>query len=113
MHCNEHLRLTVQHRSAPAPEPMRLRLAGGNGQPCRLQLDGHDGAPPPLAEAVRAQLRQASSPCSRATLRQQLRVNNARLGDSLHALEQRGLVVRQPGGWSLPAGCDLQLGPSA
>jgi len=98
----EHLRLTVQHRAAPAPEPMVLRLVGGNGKPCRLQLDGHDDEPPPLAEAVRAQLRQAGQPCSRAALRQQLRVNNARLGEALRTLEQRGLVVRGPGGWSLP-----------
>jgi len=98
----EHLRLTVQHRAAPAPEPMRLRLMGGNGKPCRLQLDGVDDEPPPLAEAVRAQLRQAAQPCSRTTLRQRLRVNNARLGEALSTLEQRGLVVRGPDGWSLP-----------
>ena len=99
---DEHLRLTVQHRAAPAPEPMLLRLAGGNGKPCRLQLDGVDAEPPPLAEAVRAQLRQAAQPCSRTTLRQQLRVNNARLGEALNTLEDRGLVVRGLGGWSLP-----------
>jgi hypothetical protein len=103
VHRGQHLRLTVQHRAAPAPEPMLLRLTGGNGEPCRLQLDGADTAPPPLAEAVRAQLRHVGGPCSRATLRQQLRVNNARLGDALRLLEQRGLVVRGSGGWSLPA----------
>lgn len=111
VHRAEQLRLTVQHRAAPAPEPMLLRLAGGNGEPCRLQLDGQDAAPPPLAEAVRAQLRQAGTPCSKATLRQRLRVNNARLGQALHTLEERGLVVRDPSGWTLPPGQDdLQLG---
>ncbi len=106
----EQLRLTVQHRAAPAPEPMRLHLAGGNGQPCRLQLDGHDTEPPPLAQAVRDQLRQADKPCSRAALRKLLRVNNARLGETLGNLEERGLVVRGPSGWTLPpASHDLQL----
>lgn len=102
VHGNQHLRLTVQHRAAPAPEPMRLHLAGGSGQPCRLELDGPHTEPPPLAEAVRDQLRQAGRPCSRATLRQQLRVNNARLGQALRALEERRLAVRTPAGWTLP-----------
>lgn len=96
------LRLTVQHRAAPAPEPMLLRLVGGAEAPCHLELEGADLAPPPLAEAVRLHLRQRDQPCSRAALRQQLRVNNARLGEALVALEQRGLVVRRADGWTLP-----------
>ena len=113
-HRREQLCLTVQHRAATAPDPMLLHLAGGNGQPCRLQLDGHDAEPPPLAEAVRAHLRHARQPCSRAALRQQLHVNNARLGETLRTLEQRGLVVRQASGWTLPeAPDDLQLNLSS
>ena len=113
-HRREQMRLTVQHRAAPAPDPMLLRLVHGNGQPCRLQLDDDDSQPRPLAQAVREQLRQAATPCSRTTLRQRLRVNNARLGETLLTLEQRGLVVRQAGGWTLPNGPDdLQLGLSS
>lgn len=98
---DQHLRLTVQHRSAPTPEPMLLRLAGGNGQPCRLQLHGHDATPAPLEEAVQDALRRADSPCSRASLRKQLRVNNARLGEALTTLEKRRLVLRTSEGWHL------------
>lgn len=108
VHRDEHLCLSVQHRAAAAPEPMRLHLAGGHDQPCRLELDGVDHEPPPLAEAVRAYLRQVGTPCSRAELRRQLRVNNTRLGDALSALHQRGLVRRSADGWSLPAD-DLEL----
>jgi len=110
---SEQLRLTVQHRAAAAPEPMLLQLAGGNGQPCWLKLDGNDSVPPPLAEAVRDQLRQAPKPHSRAALRQLLRVNNARLGEALSSLEDRRLIVRGPDGWSLPAAADdLQRNPA-
>lgn len=98
---DQHIRMTVQHRSAPAPEPMLLHLDGGNGQPCRLQLHGHDTEPAPLEEAVREALRQTDTPCSRAALRKQLRINNARLGEALATLEQRSLVVRTPDGWTL------------
>ena len=80
---------------------MLLRFISENGEPCRLQLDGPDAEPPPLAEAVRAHLRDTSRPCSRSDLRQQLRVNNARLGEALSMLEQRGLVIRGPSGWDL------------
>jgi hypothetical protein len=96
------LRLTVEHRAAPAPEPILLRLAGGNGEPLRLQLEDHDTTLLPLGEAVRVALRHTGQPRSRAALRQQLRVNNARLGETLRTLEQRGLVIRRPDGWILP-----------
>ena len=106
-HTEQRLRLTVEHRAAPAPEPILLTLAGGDGQPVRLQLvdDHHDDdrPPTPLAEQVRAVLRRAGEPRSRAALRKQLRVNNTRLGDALRDLEQRGLVVRGSDGWALAA----------
>lgn len=99
----QQLCLTVQHRAAAAPDPMLLRFVSGNGEPCRLQLDGLDTEPPPLEEAVRAQLRLANQPCSQVALRQQLRVNNARLGEALRTLQKRGLVIRKPSGWTLSA----------
>jgi len=104
-HGEQRLRLTVEHRAAPAPEPILLTLAGGQDEPARLQIDDDDDAavPEPLAEQVRAVLRRAAEPRSRAALRKQLRVNNARLGDALRALEQRGLAVREPDGWALPS----------
>lgn len=104
------LRLTIEHRAAPAPEPLLLRLAAGADEPAHLQLDGPDTEPPPLAEAVRNELRHAGTACSNAALRKKLRVNNARLGQTLRILEERGLVLRGPTGWSLPLESDpLQL----
>ncbi len=82
-----------------------LHLAGGNTEPCRLELDGADAAPP-LADAVRIELRRSGDPLSKAALRKQLRVNNARLGETLQTLENRGLVVRCSGGWCLPDDAD-------
>ena len=96
------LRLTVEHRSAPAPDPVLLRLVAGDGEPLRLLIDSSAATPPPLTEAIRRELRRSHQPISRTALRQQLRVNNARLGDALQTLEKRRLVIRGPGGWSLP-----------
>jgi len=96
------LRLTVEHRAAPAPDPLLLSLAHSNGEPLHLQIQGDDPGPLPLAEAVRHALRQAPEPLSRTALRRLLRVNNARLGHALLSLEQRGLACRTPSGWILP-----------
>ena len=99
---DDRLLLTVEHRAAPAPDPLLLRLSGGAGQPLSLIVDGAAAPPPPLAEAVRAALRTAGQPLSRTALRQRLRVNNARLGLALQTLQQRGLAVRGTSGWHLP-----------
>jgi hypothetical protein len=100
------LRLTVEHRGAPSPDPLLLRLCGGaDGEPLGLRVTDDDGEatpPTPLVEALRTELRRAGRPLSRAALRERLRVNNARLGGALRSLERHGLVVRGPGGWSLP-----------
>ena len=100
---DDRLQLTVEHRSAPAPDPLLLRLSGGGDQPLSLLVDSADAPPPPLPEAVRAALRSAGQPLSRTVLRQRLRVNNARLGVALLSLQQRGLAVRSPNGWHLPS----------
>lgn len=99
----QRLRLSVEHRAAPAPQPLLLRLAGGQAEPVRLEPDGHEAAPVPLDDAVRAQLRAAGQPCSRHDLRLSLRVNNERLGHALQTLEERGLVRRTTAGWCLPS----------
>lgn len=95
-----HLQLTVEHRASPAPEPMRLSLVDDH-EGIRLCLAGTVRHAPPLAEAVRALLRDADGPRTRTALRSQLAVNNARLGQALTELESRGLAQRGPKGWSL------------
>jgi hypothetical protein len=100
----QRLRLTAEHRAAPAPAPMMLRLAGGEGDPVHLELDGHEAAeaaPVPLTETIRAELRRAGQPLTRQMLRERLRVNNERLGHALRSLEARGLIRREANGWSL------------
>ena len=99
---DQRLRLTVEHRAAPAPQPLLLRLVAADTQPLRLLVDSNDTAPPPLAQAIRSRLRCSDQPLSRTALRQLLRVNNARLGDALQSLEKRGLLIHSAKGWCLP-----------
>jgi hypothetical protein len=104
--------LTLEHRSASAPEPLALRLAlGADGATPHLERAGDapavdapsaPTASPPPAVRLRQILREAQCPLSRLALRQQLRINNQRLGDLLTALERDGSIVRTTAGWSLP-----------
>ena len=104
------LRLTVEHRGAPAPEPLGLALAGDDdvhleiAQSPESALDAasaqRDG--PPLEEAVVAALTQAAEPLARAQLRARLHVRNERLGDVLARLAAAGAVRRVGDRWAIP-----------
>lgn len=105
------LLLTLEHRSAAAADPIKIRLvAEPDGSNVRLQAaesrGGETGrtetpAPVTLPERVIEVLASAGRAVSRATLRAGLRVNNKRLGDALADLEQRGLIARTAEGCAL------------
>ncbi|MFH1176207.1 MAG: AAA family ATPase [Acidobacteriota bacterium] len=108
----EHLRLTLEHRSAPAPDPIELRLASrADGSATHLEIadapdlasNGRpaDPADPSLHDRVLGAIRCADHPLSRAQLRNTLRVNNNRLGQVLAELERSGHVGRSDAGISL------------
>lgn len=97
-HEKQALRLTVEHRSAPAPEPCYVRLAGEPPYLALVQLD--EMKRPSLEERVLLALQKSPSPLRRKSLRSVVAVNNARLGEALGALEQRGRVHRTPRGWT-------------
>jgi hypothetical protein len=100
--------LTLEHRSAPAPEPIPLVLAvGPDGATPHLEraevTPRNEPRPLPLADQLCALLAAAATPLSRVTLRDKLRVNNARLGEALLSLESARRVARASGGWTLVA----------
>jgi len=103
--------LTLEHRSAPAPDPIPLVLdCGADGASPHLRRAPTDGsaAAAPVADDSLEQrllrlLRAASAPLSRVALRRQLAVNNLNLGHALTALERQHLVARSPAGWVVVA----------
>jgi len=99
-HDHDALRLTIEHRSAPAPpQPFHLRLADNPPHLILVELDPSNQIPN-LEERVLQTLQKSPSPIHRKQLRSLLAVNNARLGLSLQDLEKRGRVHRTPRGWS-------------
>jgi AAA domain len=115
----DHLVLSLEHRSAAAPEPIGIELVGADDDThleTRTAGADEDGAAPsaqaPIAEQLRARLASAAAPLTRAELRAALRVNNQRLGDALLQLERDGIIERSRGRWVLAApkrGTDRQL----
>jgi len=101
----KHIVLTIEHRAARSPEPVRLELVT---DPCseaaHLRVIASEQAVPDrpdLDELVLGRFAPEGEPLTRATLRAALRVNNQRLGDALERIEQSGRIERTPQGWVL------------
>jgi hypothetical protein len=106
------LTLTIEHRAAAAPDPLRLQLVAGDeaAGPHLEILDGDaeltrpaDQAPSDLDRRLLERLTRAQAPRSRTQLRAELGVRNERLGDALARLAATGAIVRAGGGWAVPA----------
>ena len=102
--------LTLQHRSAPSPEPMALRLIADEGfthleiveQGKKPSADG-DGGELELPERVLALLRASPRPLSQKKLRARLKVRNQKLTETLRDLELQGRIKNEgrQRGWCL------------
>jgi len=97
--------LTLEHRSAPAPDPISLVLAtDADGATPHLRRASSDETPLPadsLADRLLRLLRAATAPVSGVALRRQLGVKNLHLGQALAALEQDHVIDRTSAGWRL------------
>ncbi len=100
---HETFQLTLEHRAAPAPDPIRLRLVHQGGE-AHLQVVEEADVPTitsPLTERIRQALARESAPQPRVKLREMLHVNNHRLGKALVALERREVIEHRAHGWFL------------
>lgn len=98
------LLVTVEHRSAPAPEPLALRLEI-EPQPHLRVLDRVSesaAAPGKTLEERICEVLAASGALTRDKLRQELAVQNARLGRALERLTSDKRIERNDNGWSVP-----------
>jgi hypothetical protein len=99
--------LAIEHRAAPAPDPLRLELVTRDDVDVHLtvhldDLPPDDDARGNLDQLLLEALRREARPLSRAQLRAELRVRNERLGDALVRLADTGAIVRAGDRWSVP-----------
>jgi hypothetical protein len=95
--------LSMEHRAAPAPDPIALRLANGDAERLHLEVveKERQGSPGrPLDERILEVL--ADVPCmTRGELRARLQVKNETLGRTLERLQKEGRLDRGPDGCRL------------
>ncbi len=95
--------LSMEHRSAAAPEPVTLQLATEDSAAIHLEIGGKElprpsDEKPDLKDAVLRALESVPA-VTRGNLRAKLAVNNERLGQALATLQEEGKVEHGPEGW--------------
>lgn len=101
------LLLTIEHRAAAAPEPLRLQLLAGDHANAHLAVvpaAGAGDADPPgeLDHMILDLLARVATPLGRSAMRAELRVRNERLGDALSRLAASGVILRSGDRWAVP-----------
>jgi hypothetical protein len=90
--------LSVEHRAAPAPEPLVIELIGDTPH---LVIADDVSPPPSLQQRLLDELSRAPCPLSRTELRRRLAVNNNRLGEVIDDLIAKATISRGPEGISI------------
>jgi len=93
--------LTLEHRAAKPPDPIELQLLSKpDGSETHLEptICSKNGANS-LHEQIVVLLENTSTPLTRSALREQLKVNNQRLGAALTDLEKQRTAIRSAKGW--------------
>jgi hypothetical protein len=97
--------LTMEHRSAAAPDPLRLRLLTEpkvHLAPVQKNESETGSDKTALNTRVLNLFRDnQNTPISRSAIRQQLKINNQRLGNALAELEKRGQLTAGQSGYAL------------
>lgn len=104
---NNKLILTPEHRAAPAPQAMPIRLNDDqDADQTHFEIVDHNDADlyPPAAANLEDNIIAAlqKQPRTRDQLRAALRVRNQSLGNALQRLQHHGLVARHNNRWALP-----------
>lgn len=103
--------LTLEHRAAQPPDPVELELKSlADGSQTHLEIISQvpvdmDAA---LTDRVFTLLNHCQNPMTRTAIRQQLKVNNQRLGHALGELDRKGLVIRKKNGWISKIGIAIE-----
>jgi len=92
------LKLTIEQRAAPAPEPVFIRLADDPPHPIVTPPTNENR--PSLQDRIIDALQRSPDPVTRTDLRRLLAVQNQRLGKDLLKLVSLGRIRHTDRGWS-------------
>jgi hypothetical protein len=94
--------LSVEHRSAESMDPIQMQIvsrADGSATHLEIVADTGSNATTSLADRALLLLQNAQKPLTRTAIREHLKVNNQRIGDTLAQLDKQALVTRTARGW--------------
>ena len=83
-------------------DPIEMQLVSrANGSATHLEIVADTGSntSASLAERALVLLQNSTRPLTRTAIREHLKVNNQRLGDTLAKLDKRALVLKTSKGW--------------
>lgn len=99
--------LTLEHRAARPPDPFDVQLiSNADGSATHLEVVAANqisATPSVLPDRLLPLLISAGKPLTRTFIREKLKINNQKLGDTLTELENRGVIIRSTEGWSVAA----------
>jgi hypothetical protein len=98
----EQIMLTIEQRSAKSMMPIDLQLVSkpdGSATHLELTTQASPNTGQSLEDRTLALLSHSTKPTPRTAIRNQLRVNNAKLGQTLIDLEKNKRILRTPKGW--------------
>ena len=101
------LLLTIEHRAAAAPDPLRIQLMTGDDGHVHLVVasadpHGDDDAIGDLDRRLLDAIARTGHSLSRSELRAELHVRNERLGQALTRLAATGAIIRSGDRWAVP-----------
>jgi len=94
--------LTLEHRAAKPPDPITLKLVSrldGTATHLEISAPANITTEVSLNERIRDLLHHANKPLTRTTIRERLKCNNQRLGQTLLELDKQGIIRRTSAGW--------------
>lgn len=99
--------LTLEHRSARPLDPFDVQLiSNDDGSATHLEVVAANrisAVSSLLPDRLLPLLINAGKPLTRTCIREKLKVNNQKLGDTLTDLENKGAIIRSTKGWSVAA----------
>jgi len=99
---NNRIILTLEHRAAKPPDPFEMELVSkqdGSSTHLEIVSNNEKSSGMPLTDRTIYLLKHSAQPITRTAIRERLKVNNQRLGETLVYLEKKNLVLHTPKGW--------------
>ena len=97
---NDRIILTLEHRAARPPDPIELKLVSlADGSATHLAIASTGKIDAALTDRIVTLLVNENKPLTQTIIRNQLKVNNQRLSQTLSSLDQQGFILRTRGGW--------------